>query len=201
MTTVRWNKRHASTGGQNGTLPGPRRYGMLVRCCHKAWGLSIQVPLPLLKTLQVTGHGWLPSCTRISPIRPAGQLGGFRIKHLTFPETALNVSVQQKKTAFRRDEKDTPMSTKNSDAFPGASATDGGMLYKGATFKPIIDKCEGCGRVREFEGAQYCSSYPMPTAKWSMGVCNFSTHTRVAQAAQAKVNPLKASKRAAKGGR
>ena len=34
-----------------------------------------------------------------------------------------------------------------------------------------------------------------------MGNCNFSTHTRVMQAAQGKVNPLKASKRAAKGKR
>lgn len=76
-----------------------------------------------------------------------------------------------------------------------------GMKYNGAIFQPIIDKCEGCGRISVFEGQNFCSSYPMPAAKWSMGSCNFSTHTRVAQAAQAKVNPLKASKRAAKGGR
>lgn len=74
------------------------------------------------------------------------------------------------------------------------------MLYNGAVFHTIIDKCDGCTRVREFEGAQYCSSYPMPNAKWSMGVCNFATHARTsAGGAQAKVNPLKASKRAAKG--
>ena len=89
--------------------------------------------------------------------------------------------------------------SKTTNAFPGATQTSDGMMYNGALFQPIIDKCEGCGRVREFEGANYCSSYPMPTSKWSMGTCNFSTHTRVAQAAQGKVNPLKASKRAAKG--
>ena len=89
--------------------------------------------------------------------------------------------------------------SKNTQAFPGASQTPEGMLYNGAVFHPVVDKCEGCDRVREFEGAQYCSSYPLPTAKWSMGNCNFSTHMKAAAAAQAKVNPLKASKRAAKG--
>ena len=91
--------------------------------------------------------------------------------------------------------------SKNTQAFPGASQTPEGMLYNGAVFHPVVDKCEGCDRVREFEGAQYCSSYPLPTAKWSMGNCNFSTHMKAAAAAQAKVNPLKASKRAAKGKR
>ncbi len=93
------------------------------------------------------------------------------------------------------------MSAKHSQTFPGAVPADGGMLFNGAVFKQIVDKCEGCGRVSEFEGGRYCSSYPLPEAKWSMGTCNFSTHSRVAQGAQAKVNPLKASKRAAKGGR
>ena len=90
--------------------------------------------------------------------------------------------------------------SKTSQTFPGATQTPEGMLYNGAVFHPVIDKCEGCGRVRDFEGAQYCSSYPMPETKWSLGNCNFSTHARAATGgAQAKVNPLKASKRAAKG--
>lgn len=88
---------------------------------------------------------------------------------------------------------------KTSQPFPGATQTAEGMLYNGALFRPVIDKCDGCGRVREFEGANYCSSYPMPEAKWSYGLCNFSTHMKAQTAAQAKVNPLKASKRAAKG--
>lgn len=91
--------------------------------------------------------------------------------------------------------------SKTIDAFPGATRTPEGMLYNGALFHPIIDKCEGCGRIRNFEEAQYCSSYPMPASKWSMGTFNFSTHTRLTQAAAGKVNPLKASKRAAKGKR
>ena len=91
--------------------------------------------------------------------------------------------------------------SKATDVFPGATQTPEGMLFNGAVFQPVIDKCEGCGRIREFDGQNYCSSYPMPTAKWSMGNCNFSTHAKAAAAAAAKVNPLKASKRAAKGGR
>ena len=91
--------------------------------------------------------------------------------------------------------------SKTIDAFPGATQTPEGMMYNGALFQPVIDKCEGCARVRSFGDAQYCSSYPMPASKWTMGNCNFSTHTRVVQAAQGKVNPLKASKRAAKGKR
>ncbi|MDL2315779.1 PxxKW family cysteine-rich protein [Desulfovibrio sp. OttesenSCG-928-A18] len=90
--------------------------------------------------------------------------------------------------------------SKATQAFSGAAQTPEGMVYNGALFQPVIDKCEGCGRVREFEGVQYCSSYPMPAAKWSMGICNFSTHARVnSGGSQAKVNPLKASKRSAKG--
>ena len=91
------------------------------------------------------------------------------------------------------------MSANATPTFPDASMTSEGMQYNGAIFHPIIDKCEGCARIREFEGQNFCSSYPMPAAKWSLGNCNFSTHVRAAKAAQAKVNPLKASKRAAKG--
>lgn len=91
--------------------------------------------------------------------------------------------------------------SKNTQVFPGATQTPEGLLYNGALFQPIVDRCEGCGRIREFEGAQYCSSYPMPSSKWSLGLCNFSTHMKAQVAAQAKTNPLKASKRAVKSGR
>lgn len=93
------------------------------------------------------------------------------------------------------------MSAKEIQAFPGATMTSEGMQYNGAIFQTIIDKCEGCNRVRDFEGQHYCSSYPMPNAKWSMGNCNFATHVKADKSSSAKVNPLKASKRAAKGGR
>ena len=87
------------------------------------------------------------------------------------------------------------------ESFPGASMTPNGMKFNGAIFHPTVEKCESCNRIREFEGGNYCSSYAMPEAKWALGSCNFATHVKMAASAQAKVNPLKASKRAAKGGR
>lgn len=80
-----------------------------------------------------------------------------------------------------------------------AQRTDSGVIVNGMAVQPIIDKCEGCDRVREFESEKYCSSYPTPDRKWAGGRCNFATHIASESAKQAKVNPLKASKRASKG--
>ncbi|MFR5647877.1 MAG: PxxKW family cysteine-rich protein, partial [Bilophila wadsworthia] len=46
---------------------------------------------------------------------------------------------------------------------------------------------------------QFCGSYPNPAKKWFDGRCNFATHIKTESGKAAKVNPLKASKRAAKG--
>ena len=62
-----------------------------------------------------------------------------------------------------------------------------------------VEKCEGCDRVRTFEEQQFCGSYPNPAKKWFDGRCNFATHIKTESGKAAKVNPLKASKRAAKG--
>ena len=42
---------------------------------------------------------------------------------------------------------------------------------------------------------------PTPSAKWNLGVCNYATHVEkeAPVVAKAKVNPLKAAKRAAAG--
>ncbi len=66
---------------------------------------------------------------------------------------------------------------------------------------PIIDKCEGCERTREHEGTKFCTSYPIPERKWAQKVCNFATHVKaeIDKTGKVKVNPLKASKRAARG--
>ena len=81
-----------------------------------------------------------------------------------------------------------------------AQNTDNALEFNGVAFKTIVEKCEGCGRIRAVEGQNYCSSYTNPAAKWSLGICNFATHAKIASAAgQGKVNPLKAAKRAAKG--
>jgi hypothetical protein len=83
----------------------------------------------------------------------------------------------------------------------GAVKTDEGLTYKGVIMEQITEKCEGCERVAEVEGGKYCPTYAQPATKWSHGVCNFATHVRaeVDKAGKVKVNPLKASKRAARG--
>ncbi len=93
------------------------------------------------------------------------------------------------------------MSAKEIRTFEGATATAEGMLYKGITCLPIVEKCDGCERHGSFEGKDYCFSYQNPASKWTLGRCNLATHVKTAVQAQAKVNPLKASKRASKGGK
>jgi hypothetical protein len=67
------------------------------------------------------------------------------------------------------------------NALQNAARTPQGVMVNGFVLAPIIDKCEGCDRVRAFEEEKFCSSYPAPDRKWA-----------------AKVNPLKASKRSVK---
>jgi len=77
----------------------------------------------------------------------------------------------------------------------------GGQVYvNGVACEPVVEQCEGCGRIKEIEGGKFCASYPVPEKKWHLGACNFATHVRaeVDKAGKVKINPLKASKRAAK---
>ncbi|NCC24064.1 MAG: hypothetical protein EOM25_02515 [Deltaproteobacteria bacterium] len=85
--------------------------------------------------------------------------------------------------------------------FQGAVMSPEGLQFKGFILQPIVEKCNGCDRIREFEGQQFCTSYAQPEAKWSGGACNFATHVKASidKAGKVKVNPLKASKRAARG--
>ena len=83
-------------------------------------------------------------------------------------------------------------------ALQNAVRTSEGVTVNGFVLMPVVDKCEGCDRVREFEEEKFCSSYPAPERKWAEGRCNFATHVKADVKAAAKVNPLKASKRAAK---
>lgn len=86
-------------------------------------------------------------------------------------------------------------------SFENAVKTEAGLSVKGVLMQPVIDKCEGCERMVAFEDQKYCPTYPQPARKWALGVCNFATHVRAQVDTQGKVkiNPLKASKRAAKG--
>jgi hypothetical protein len=66
---------------------------------------------------------------------------------------------------------------------------------------PVVEKCEGCERVKDHDGVKFCTSYPNPARKWAQNVCNFATHVKatIDTGGKIKVNPLKASKRAARG--
>lgn len=37
--------------------------------------------------------------------------------------------------------------------------------------EPIIDKCEGCNRIEEINGTNFCSAYLRPYYKWRLGIC------------------------------
>ena len=66
-------------------------------------------------------------------------------------------------------------------------------------FQPVIDKCDGCNRIVEQDGKQFCTSFLDPTAKWKLGICNFATHAKPEiTISKVRINPLKAAKRASK---
>ena len=68
---------------------------------------------------------------------------------------------------------------------------------KTVTFNPIAPQCTGCDRVK----GEVCSTYVDPPSMWLEGDCIMATHIkREAAAAERKLNPLKASKRASRGG-
>jgi len=81
----------------------------------------------------------------------------------------------------------------------GAVQQNDGVELNGVLLQPVVEQCSGCDRVRAFAEQEFCSSYPSPSRKWVGGRCNFATHMKAAATGGAKVNPLKASKRAAKG--
>lgn len=83
-----------------------------------------------------------------------------------------------------------------------AVMTDNGLTLNGIVLQPVVEKCEGCERAVAHEsGDKYCTSYAKPATKWTHGVCNFATHVRAEKdtGGNVKINPLKASKRAARG--
>ncbi|WP_243546263.1 PxxKW family cysteine-rich protein [Pseudodesulfovibrio tunisiensis] len=93
------------------------------------------------------------------------------------------------------------MAKKNTVSLEGAVMTENGLSYKGVIMEPVVEKCEGCDRMVDFEGQNFCPTYAQPARKWAGGVCNFATHVRAEmdKGGKVKINPLKASKRAARG--
>jgi hypothetical protein len=73
-----------------------------------------------------------------------------------------------------------------------------GCSYTGGSCTAIVEACTGCGRGKEYETGWYCSAAPAPALKWKNGDCNLATHIVIVAKEQAKVNPLKASKRGGK---
>jgi hypothetical protein len=82
-----------------------------------------------------------------------------------------------------------------------AFMTPNGCGYNGGTCYPIVEKCEGCNKVADLAGGKFCTIYPNPSIKWKNSICNMATHVKIEtpKQQQEKINPLKASKRSAKG--
>ena len=82
--------------------------------------------------------------------------------------------------------------------FDCAFMTKNGCGFIGGSCKAIIDKCDGCAKIIDYEASKYCKVYSDPASKWLMGRCPTATHVKLEIKETQKINPLKASKRASK---
>ena len=72
-----------------------------------------------------------------------------------------------------------------------------GCSYNEGICNQIVEKCQGCNRGAEYSAGWYCAACPNPSVKWKNGNCNMASHvSAAAETKKAKINPLKASKRA-----
>jgi len=75
-----------------------------------------------------------------------------------------------------------------------------GCIFSEGSCQVIAENCEGCDRIIEGTIGKVCSAYPAPEKKWQGGICNFASHVKIEiKSEETKVNPLKASKKAAAG--
>jgi hypothetical protein len=51
----------------------------------------------------------------------------------------------------------------------------GGLGMEQVEWKPIVEKCNGCGNITE----EKCRIWTTPAAKWRMGICPSATHMKV----------------------
>jgi hypothetical protein len=72
-----------------------------------------------------------------------------------------------------------------------------GCSFNGGRCHTVFEQCEGCGKIKEYTGGQFCTTFGNPEAKWALGRCNFATHVKGEKQVEKKINPLKASKRGA----
>lgn len=81
-----------------------------------------------------------------------------------------------------------------------AFMTRKGCTFNGGRCHPVVEACGGCNRTASFPEGNFCNVCPQPSIKWTVGSCNFATHVERSNGTkQQKLNPLKASKRAAAG--
>ena len=79
--------------------------------------------------------------------------------------------------------------------------TKSGCSFTDGTCRIIIGDCAGCNKIVDYDGGQYCKSYPDPASRWITGKCALASHVVRDTGEQVqKINPLKASKRASKKG-
>jgi hypothetical protein len=77
--------------------------------------------------------------------------------------------------------------------------TGNAVKFTTGSFLPVIEQCNGCERIVDVEGKQFCDTYVNPGAKWRLGICNFATHAKPeVKIVKIRVNPLKAAKRASR---
>jgi len=77
--------------------------------------------------------------------------------------------------------------------------TSNAAKFIDGSFLPVVEQCNGCDRIVEFEGGNFCDTYKTPGAKWRLGICNFATHAKPeVKIVKIRVNPLKAAKRASR---
>lgn len=73
-----------------------------------------------------------------------------------------------------------------------------GCEFNGGACHPVVEECQGCDKAVAYLSGTFCVSFPDPSVKWRRGPCNMATHIKAQSKKMAKINPLKASKRAAR---
>lgn len=88
----------------------------------------------------------------------------------------------------------------NGNFSENVTVTEKGVEYNGVLMEPVVEDCKGCERIATVQDREYCTSYALPAGKWRHGACNFATHVKISvdKSGEVKLNPIKASKRAAR---
>jgi len=73
-----------------------------------------------------------------------------------------------------------------------------GCSYPGGFCHPVIDQCNDCNKISDFETGRYCNVYPDPKVKWITGSCPSASHIKIEIKETQKINPMKVSKRGGK---